>query len=72
MNRGNYKWTNKEITKWADKYLVKKATLYTVESKIGISHSTLWWCFQHRLDKRTSTYKAVMKKLATNRGGKRT
>lgn len=44
-----YKHSNEEVRKWAVKYTLSLKSLVTLEKEIGISHSTLWWCFTHRL-----------------------
>lgn len=58
------KWDDKEVKSWAKKYTRKGVTLYTIEYDIGVSHSTLWWCFTHRLeDIDASLFITVNKKL---------
>lgn len=69
-----YLWTDKEVKGWARKYMVKRATLNSLEASIGVAHSTLWWCFTHRLeDIDLDLYDRVMIKLEANRhiGGRR-
>lgn len=69
------RWSDKAVASWARAYTRrKKETLLTLEDSLGISHSTLWWCFQNRLggiDNRL--YLIVMEKLDVNKrkGGRR-
>lgn len=44
-----YKWSDDEVLYWARQYLQPRTTLFILENDIAISHSTLWWCFIHRL-----------------------
>ena len=67
-------WTNTEIKSWARAYLKKNVTLITLESAIDVCHSTLWWCFTHRLeDIDFDLYERVLNKLNVNKhkGGRR-
>lgn len=43
------KWSDREIVTWARMYKKKKESVYTIESKLGIPHASVWWCFVHRL-----------------------
>ena len=62
-----YKHTDVAVLNWAVKYLVPKSTLITLENELSISHSTLWWCFVHRLPNiSTVTSQAVNVKLQNN------
>ena len=69
------KWSDKDVATWARAYTRKKSeTLMTLEDTLRISHSTLWWCFQHRLGEiNTRLYLITMEKLDTNKrkGGRR-
>lgn len=73
--RGYNKWSDRDVATWAKAYTRrKKETLITLEDSLGISHSTLWWCFQNRLgDIDTRLYLIVMEKLDVNKrkGGRR-
>ena len=63
-----YLWTDKEIKIWAKKYLKKRETLMTLEQSTEVSHSTLWWCFVHRLEGiDPDLYDSVNDKLELNR-----
>lgn len=44
-----YKYTNAEVCSWAYDYLFKVNSLDALEQLTGVSHSTTWWCFLHRL-----------------------
>ena len=44
-----YLWKDKEVSAWAKAYIDEECTLAELEKSIGIPHSTMWWCFQHRL-----------------------
>lgn len=51
MRKRSYRWHDKDVKKWARAYTRKRSeTLATLESSLGVSHSTLWWCFVHRLE----------------------
>lgn len=43
------KHSDAEVETWAKHYTLSQDSLETMEKKINISHSTLWWCFTHRL-----------------------
>lgn len=67
-------WTDKEVKGWARKYLKKRETLMTLEQSIDVPHSTLWWCFVHRLEGvDPELYDSVTVKLEANRhiGGRK-
>lgn len=69
MGRHNY-WADEEIINWASYYVASPFnTVLTVEADLGVSHSTVWWCFVHRLidiDKRL--YSRVMSQMDTHSG----
>lgn len=71
----NNKWTDKDVERWAKKYTsTKKMTLFSLEERIAVCHSTLWWCFTHRLeDINPDLYDVVIEKLSINkhRGGRK-
>lgn len=69
----HFKWTDKEIREWAYEYIDNGGTtLIKLEKKLGVSHSTLWWCFKHRLHNKALSAR-VLKLLAKNKhnGGRR-
>ena len=43
------RWSDEDIIRWAEMFIARKMTLMEMEIMIGVSHSTLWWCFTHRL-----------------------
>ena len=67
MRRYN-RWSDCEVLKWANMYVSKtKCTLMYIESMIGVSHSTLWWCFTHRLPNIDyNIYEQVMNRIYYN------
>ena len=69
------RWSDRDVATWARVYTRrKKETLLTLEDSLGISHSTLWWCFQNRLGEIDNRlYLIVMEKLDFNKrkGGRR-
>ncbi len=73
--RGYRRWSDRDVATWARAYTRKKSTtLMTMEDSLGISHSTFWWCFQHRLAHiNVGLYLITMEKLDTNKrkGGRR-
>ena len=44
-----YKHSDKDIKAWARQYSKGGTNLETMENQLNVSHSTIWWCFQHRL-----------------------
>lgn len=67
-------YTTTEVKHWAREYLKKKETLFSLEKKIGVPHSTLWWSFINRLeDIDPNLYIDVQLKLVANKhlGGRR-
>lgn len=63
--------TDREIALWARKYLQGKENLFSLEKKLSVPHSTLWWCFHHRLHKvDTNLYLRVLEKLDYNKHNK--
>ena len=69
------KYSEKDIKRWAKKYVAtKKATLFSLEDEIGVSHSTIWWNFQHKLeDIDIDLFETVIGKFAVNKhkGGRK-
>lgn len=43
------RWADETIIAWADLFTSRRITLMEMEALLGVSHSTLWWCFIHRL-----------------------
>ena len=43
------RWSDENVIAWADLFTAKRTTLMEMEIMIGVSHSTIWWCFTHRL-----------------------
>lgn len=75
MKKQSYYWDDRDVIKWAKAYTKEKSeTLESLELSLEVSHSTLWWCFQHRLGNiDEKLYLKAMKKLDFNRrkGGRR-
>ena len=44
-------WKDEQVINWAKLYTSKAITLMEMERSIQAPHSTVWWCFQHRLPK---------------------
>ena len=67
-----YKWGDEDIWRWGALYVDHpRMTLPKIEEMLGVSHSTVWWCFEHRLysiDR--GLHKSVQIKLKGNRGRK--
>ena len=47
--RNALKHTDEDVKFWAEVYTQLGITLEEIEKELGISHSTTWWCFTHRL-----------------------
>ena len=61
------KWSNKQIVSWAKQYRRGKVTLMDMEDALGVSHSSIWWCFQNRLPELdVALYLEVMEQLDYN------
>lgn len=44
------KWTDSDIQEWTRIHTSNGyISLITMEQNLGVSHSTLWWCFRRRL-----------------------
>jgi len=43
------KWSDDQVLEWGKIYIESKISLMNMERDLGISHSTLWWCFVNRL-----------------------
>lgn len=44
-----YKFSDKQVVMWAQLFANSNYTLSDMEECLGVSHSTIWWCFQNRL-----------------------
>lgn len=56
-----------EVEMWAITFVALKGTLLQMESLFGVSHSTMWWCFQYRLEGiNKELYGQVMDQLKVN------
>lgn len=44
-----------EVIEWAEIYVDTCKPLDELEQQLKVSHSTLWWCFMHRLPKLNNT-----------------
>lgn len=61
------RWKDEDILRWANHYIVIGTPLMRMEVELGVSHSTLWWCFIHRLpDIDTTVYQEVMDRIRIN------
>lgn len=49
MYSNGRKFTDKEVITWAKIYCCGVMTLMDMENCLDVSHSTIWWSFQHRL-----------------------
>ena len=66
-----YYWTNRQVLSWARYYVSNVVTLVDMENQLGVSHSTLWWCFQNRLPLLdVQLYSKVIEKLDYNKRNK--
>jgi len=62
-----YKYSGRDVKKWAHRYLKKNTKLMTLEDEFSVSHSTIWWNFQHRLPELdVALYDSVLEKLDFN------
>ena len=43
------KWTDEQIIRWANLYSLGEDTFLSMENNISVSHSTIYWCFEHKL-----------------------
>ena len=43
------RWSDETVISWADLFTSRRITLMEMEVLLKVSHSTLWWCFTHRL-----------------------
>lgn len=66
------KHSDEDVKFWAEVYTELGITLDEIEQELGISHSTTWWCFMHRLsDIDHDLYVNVMNMLATHKSLKK-
>lgn len=65
-------WTDEEVEDWAKCYSETGDALMVMENNLQVSHSTLWWCFRHRLENiNHELYNKVIIKLGRfKKGGK--
>ena len=60
-----------QILTWAKHQTTHTATLMDMEKSMKASHSTIWWCFQHRLPKLdVALYDEVLERLDYNKRNK--
>lgn len=69
MRKNRRRWTDLEVKRWAKCYTSRpRITLMFLENYIGVAHSTLWWCFTHRLQAIDSElYIKAMERLQENK-----
>lgn len=62
------RWKDSDVLAWATYYLSHNVVLIDMERIFGVSHSTIWWNFQHRLPKLDVTmYDLVLERLDQNK-----
>lgn len=44
------RWSDEDVLNWADLFIDTFKPLVTLEKELGVSHSTIWWNFMHRLE----------------------
>jgi len=68
--KGRYRWTDEQIMDWAFYYISDATnTLEILETNLGVSHSTAWWCFLNRLvDINESLYNRVIFQMQGHQG----
>ena len=65
------RWKDEEIMRWANHYTVLGTPLMKMETQLGVPHSTLWWCFTHRLQHiDNSMYNEVLEQIIFNKNNK--
>lgn len=66
------KHSDEDVKFWAEVYTELGITLEEIEQELGISHSTTWWCFMHRLaDIDYNLYKDVMLTMTQHKASKK-
>lgn len=61
------RWSDSDVRNWAEMYSHKKFPLMRMEKEMGVSHSTLSWCFRFRLPHIDYTlYQDVMERIYKN------
>lgn len=61
-------WKDEEIMRWANHYIVLGTPIMKLENKINVPHSTIWWCFTHRLQRiDNSMYNDVIDRINENK-----
>lgn len=64
--------SDEDVKFWAEVYTELGITLEEIEQELGISHSTAWWCFMHRLaDIDYDLYKEVMFTMTQHKSSKK-
>ena len=64
--------SDEDVKFWAEVYTELNMTLSEIEEELKISHSTLWWCFIHRLPGIDyKLYEAVLEEISKNKTCKR-
>lgn len=66
-------WKDEDIIKGAQEYILSRDTLFELEDRLKIPHSTLWWNFNNRLkrlDPRLYELVVVTFKLNKQRRGR--
>lgn len=62
------RWKDEEIMRWANHYIVLGTPIMKLEHKINVPHSTIWWCFTHRLQHiDNSMYNDVIDRINQNK-----
>lgn len=62
------RWKDEEIMRWANHYIVLGTPIMKLEISLGVPHSTLWWCFTHRLQRiDESVYHEVLERINYNK-----
>lgn len=63
--------SNAEIMRWANYYIVVGTPIMRLEKELEVPHSTLWWCFTHRLQGiDESMYDEVVQRIGINKKNK--
>ena len=73
MAKTKNRWQDLDVRRWAEYFTSHpRITLMFLENRIGVSHSTLWWCFRHRLEAICPRlYQAAIQQLQNNKNNKR-
>ena len=71
-----HRWSDDNVVQWAQYYLDWNArgmgcSLKLMERLLGVSHSTIWWCFIHRLPGISSSLNdRVQVQISTRKGAR--